>query len=249
MFDLEQVRHARNPIHPAHVPPGFAYLLHRRHERAPDGRSGSAGTLITTDHAGTHIDALAHQAEHLLLHGGVDPKDVATSAGYKELGIDGVAPIVSRGILVDLAPGGVAEPDRWIGLDEFRAAAARAGVEPARGDVVLARTGFGGSWEDPDRYNRAPGMAGEVSQWLADAGVFAVGADNTAWDSTAGEDPQLGMSLPGHVILLVRAGIHIIEHLFLDELAAAGVHEFAFVCLPLKLRGATGSPVRPIAIV
>jgi kynurenine formamidase len=56
------------------------------------------------------------------------------------------------------------------------------------------------------------------------------------------------VTLPGHVLLLVRAGIPIIENLNLEELAAAGVHEFGFVCLPLKMRGATGSPVRPIAI-
>lgn len=181
--------------------------------------------------------------------GGVDPAAIATSTGYRELGIDRVDPIVTRGILVDLAPGGTATPDAWIGLEEFRAAVAQAGVEPRKGDVVLARTGYGGHWDDPARYLQAPGMAGEVSQWLAGIGVHAVGADNTAWDCTAGPDPDLGISLPGHVILLVRAGIHIIEHLFLDELAASGVHEFGFVCLPLKIRGATGSPVRPIAIV
>ena len=61
-------------------------------------------------------------------------------------------------------------------------------------------------------------------------------------------DLQLNATLPAHVLLLVREGIPIIENLNLEELAAARVHEFAFVCLPLKMRGATGSPVRPIAI-
>jgi kynurenine formamidase len=61
-------------------------------------------------------------------------------------------------------------------------------------------------------------------------------------------DPELG-TLPGHTILIVQAGIHIIESLFLEELAADGVREFGFVCLPLKVRGGTGSPVRPIALV
>ena len=61
-------------------------------------------------------------------------------------------------------------------------------------------------------------------------------------------DPELGVTLPGHLLLLVRAGIPIIENLNLEELAAERVHEFAFVCLPLKMRGATGSPVRPIAL-
>jgi kynurenine formamidase len=79
--------------------------------------------------------------------------------------------------------------------------------------------------------------------------VKAVGADNMAWDVVGPKDPELGVTLPGHILLLVRAGIPIIENLNLEGLAAAKVYEFAFVCLPLKMRGATGSPVRPIAIV
>jgi kynurenine formamidase len=76
-----------------------------------------------------------------------------------------------------------------------------------------------------------------------------VGADNMAFDVTTTKvDEELKVSLPGHLLLLVRAGIPIIENLNLEELAAAKVHEFLFVCLPLKMRGATGSPVRPIAI-
>ena len=70
-----------------------------------------------------------------------------------------------------------------------------------------------------------------------------------AFDVTSGpRDPDLNATLPGHLLLLVRAGIPIIENLNLEQLAAAKVHEFVFVCLPLKMRGATGSPVRPIAI-
>jgi kynurenine formamidase len=69
-----------------------------------------------------------------------------------------------------------------------------------------------------------------------------------AWDVIGPTDPELGVTLPGHVLMLVRAGIPIIENLNLEELAAARVYEFGFVCLPLKMRGATGSPVRPIAL-
>jgi kynurenine formamidase len=49
--------------------------------------------------------------------------------------------------------------------------------------------------------------------------------------------------------LLVRHGIQIIENLYLEELARDRVHEFTFTCVPPKLKGATGSPVRPLAIV
>lgn len=70
-----------------------------------------------------------------------------------------------------------------------------------------------------------------------------------AWDEMGVVDPELQVSLPGHLILLVRHGIHIIENLNLEELARDRCYEFTFICLPLKIRGATGSPVRPIAVV
>ena len=224
--------------------------MHRRHEPGPDGRSGAAGVLITSEHAGTHIDALCHQGENMRLHGGI-PIDqrLQTSAGFREHGVEKIAPIACRGVLVDLAPGGRVEPGRWIGLDEVRRACAEQGVEPRRGDVFLARTGNATVVSDPADYLNGAGMAGEVSQWLAETGVRAVGADNVAWDWTGGTDPLTGTTLPGHVILLVRSGIHILENLDLEALAADGVHEFGFVCLPLKLAGATGSPVRPVALV
>jgi kynurenine formamidase len=79
--------------------------------------------------------------------------------------------------------------------------------------------------------------------------VLAVGADNMAWDLMGEADRQLGVTLPGHVLLLVRAGVYIVENLWLEELGEAGVREFTFVCLPLKIVGATGSPVRPVALV
>jgi kynurenine formamidase len=92
-------------------------------------------------------------------------------------------------------------------------------------------------------------MHGDVSRWLAGIGVHAVGADNMAWDVIGLWDDIDGCTLPGHLVLLARRGIYIIENLMLEDLAAAGVREFTFVCTPLKFTGATGSPVRPIALV
>ncbi len=114
---------------------------------------------------------------------------------------------------------------------------------------MLVRTGNGALWQDADRYLQAGGMSTDASQWLAEQKVRAVGADNVAWDIPGFVDPTLNVSFPGHLVLLVRSGIHIIENLFLEELASAQQYEFLFICLPLKMRGATGSPVRPVAIV
>jgi kynurenine formamidase len=118
------------------------------------------------------------------------------------------------------------------------------------GDVVLVRTGAGALWDRPAEYLRAAGMAADASAWLAETGVRAVGADNIAWDLDSPRvDPLTGTTLPGHVILLVQHGIYIIENLYLEELARDRIYEFTFICLPPKLKGATGAPVRPIALV
>jgi kynurenine formamidase len=249
VFDLEQLRYAGAPSHPAHQP-GFNYFLHRHHAPgAPEARTGASGIVVMPEHSGTHIDALAHQAENLVLHGGVHvDSGVQTSAGFRVLGIETMAPLVARGVLLDVARENRVPPDHAITTEELQRAAADAGVEIRAGDVVLVRTGYGSLWSEPGEYLRAAGVSSAASRWLIDKKVSAVGADNMAWDVLGPTDPDLGVTLPGHVLFLVRAGIPIIENLNLEELAAARVYEFAFVCLPLKMRGATGSPVRPIAI-
>ncbi|HEY3084660.1 MAG TPA: cyclase family protein [Candidatus Dormibacteraeota bacterium] len=246
VFDLEQPRYAGAPMHPAHQP-GFQYFLHRHHARgAPEARTGASGIVVMPEHSGTHIDALAHQAENLVLHGGIHVDDgVQTSVGFKKLGIETMAPFVSRGVLLNVAGDRRLEPGHAITAEQLERAAA---VEIREGDVVLVRTGYGALWSDPDEYLRAAGVSAAGSRWLIEKKVAAVGADNMAFDVMGSADPELKVTLPGHVLLLVRAGIPIIENLNLEELAAAGVGEFIFVCLPLKMRGATGSPVRPIAI-
>ncbi len=249
VFDLEQLRYAGAPSHPAHQP-GFNYFLHRHHAPgAPEARTGASGIVVMPEHSGTHIDALAHQAENLTLHGGVHvDSGVQTSAGFRVLGIETMAPLVARGVLLDVAGSERLPPDHSITPDELEHAATAAGVEIRAADVVLVRTGYGALWSEPAEYLHAAGVSSDGSRWLIEKKVSAVGADNMAWDVIGPSDPELGVTLPGHLLLLVRAGIPIIENLNLEELAAARVHEFAFVCLPLKMRGATGSPVRPIAI-
>jgi kynurenine formamidase len=250
VFDLEQLRYAGAPSHPAHTP-GFNYFLHRHHAPgATEARTGASGIVVMPEHSGTHIDALAHQAENLTLHGGVHVDSrVQTSAGFRVLGIETMAPLVGRGVLLDVAGAQRLPPEHAITPQELETAATREGVEIRAGDVVLVRTGFAALWSEPAEYLRAAGVSGPGSRWLVERKVKAVGADTMAWDVIGPTDPELGITLPGHVLLLVRAGIPIIENLNLEELAAAKVYEFGFICLPLKMRGATGSPVRPIAIV
>jgi kynurenine formamidase len=246
VFDLEQLRYPGAPTHPAHMP-GFNYFLHRHHAPgAGEARTGASGIVVTPEHSGTHIDALSHQAENLTLHGGVGIDGVQTSAGFRQLGVETMAPIVARGVLLDIAGERRLEPDYAITPDDLERATH---AEIREGDVVLVRTGFGALWSKPDEYLKAAGVSAAGCRWLVARKPRAVGADNMAFDLMTGErDPELNATLPGHILFLVRAGVPIIENLNLEELAAAKVYEYLFVCLPLKMRGATGSPVRPIAI-
>ena len=249
VYDLEQPRYAGAPTFPAHEP-GLLLHLHRRHEAGlGERRTSASALLVMAEHSGTHVDALCHQAEDLRLFGGVEvDATVQTPYGFTEMGVDTIAPVIARGVLLDVpaALGRDLEPGHAVSAGELEAAAE--GVELREGDVVLVRTGSGAHWDDRPRYEAGPGVAPDGSRWLAGRRPVAVGADNLAWDVPGIDDPELG-TLPGHTVLIVRAGILIIESLNLEGLAADGVREFAFVCLPLKLRGGTGSPIRPIALV
>jgi kynurenine formamidase len=256
VFDLEQPRFAGMPIHPAHKP-GYLYSLYRRHRDSyrPDTegpRSGSSGILSMMEHSGTHIDALCHQACDLTLHGDVKSESVEGSAGYRALGVETIRPLLLRGVLIDVA--GWKQVERLplhyaITADDLTGAARASGVTVGRGDVLLVRTGYGGCWKDADTYLNGAGMSKSANIWVAEQGVAAVGADNAAWDEMTERDPETKMTLFGHAHLLVKHGIYIIENLNLEALASGRHYEFAFVGIPLKLMGATGSPIRPLALV
>jgi len=252
VVDLEHPRRPGDPIHPAHAP-GLNLYLHRRHEPGlGEPRTSASGVIVAAEHSGTHIDALCHQAEDLHLFGGlrVTP-EVQGPTGFSRLGMETVAPIIAPGVLLDVAGrcGGELAERTLITGDDLEACARAQGVTVESGSVVLIRTGYGRHWGDGERYLRAPGVAADGARWLARRGVIAAGADNVAFDLLGHVDPEVGSSLPCHVVLLVRHGIHIIENLDLEELAATGRHEFVFFCLPLKIAGGTGCPVRPVALL
>jgi kynurenine formamidase len=257
VYDLEQPRFAGMPIHPAHRP-GYFYGLHRRHRDTyrPDvhgPRSAASGVLTMMEHTGTHLDALCHQAYELCLFGGIKVDEVEAVAGFSRLGIETVPPLLCRGVLLDVCghKGQRLLPARYsISDKELASCAAAQGVEVKAGDVVLVRTGYGALWRgDEQTYLDAAGVGKSGTLWAAERGVAAVGADNMAWDVPDERDPETGATLFAHVHLLTQKGIYIIENLNLEELARDRRWEFAFIGIPLKFQGATGSPLRPLALV
>lgn len=256
VFDLEQPRFFGMPIYPTHRP-GYFYALHRRHRDSylPEvhgPRTGASGVLTMMEHSGTHIDALCHQACGFRMFGDVPVETTETQAGFKQLGIETVPPLLGRGVLLDVAgwKGVPCLPPRYsISGDELAACAAAQQVALQTGDVLLVRTGFGALWQDEAAYLQAAGVAKSGTLWAANHGVRAVGADNMSWDVPDERDPETGATLFAHVYLLPKKGTYIMENLLLEDLAAARRHVFAFLGIPLKFTGATGSPLRPLALV
>jgi kynurenine formamidase len=256
VYDLEQPRFAGMPIHPAHRP-GYFYGLHRRHRDtyrpATHGtRSSASGVITMMEHSGTHLDALCHQANELKMFGDVEVDGAETPAGFSRLGVETVPPLLKRGVLLDIC-GWKNErylPARYgISADCLAGCASAQGVEVCRGDVLLVRTGYGALWRgDEAIYLDAAGVSKSGTLWAAERTVTAVGADNMAWDVPDERDPETGSTLFAHAYLLPQKGIYIIENLNLEELARDRRWVFAFLAAPLKLEGATGSPIRPLAL-
>ncbi len=242
------------PCSPNH--PGFRMTLIRRHGDMvrPDGGSASNEILVTGGHVGTHVDALAHVSHEGCLHGGVDAAEAQVGGVHTEHGAERIPPMITRGVLLDVAATrgvDVLDPGQGVTADDLAAAAERAGAEPGRGDVALVRTGWARHFADAPTYlgqaDGVPGVTEDGARWLAERGVVAAGADTTAFEQIP---PGAGHRvLPVHRILLVEHGIHIVEHLALEEASAAGLGEFLFVMAPLRIVGGTGSPVRPVAVL
>lgn len=254
VVDLGRELRVGMPQSPNH--PHFWHALPRRHgdmQRA-DGGSAANDMISMGTHVGTHIDALAHVSHNGKLFGGIDADAAGRGGKYDLLGAHTIDPMVRRGVLLDVAATrGVdcCEGGYEITVDDLVATCDRQGVLVRRGDVVLIRSGWGSRFDDAEGYvgrdSGVPGVSEAGATWLADQGVHAVGADTIAFERLA---PGGGHALlPAHRVLLVEHGIYIIETLDLEELATLGQHEFTFVLTPLKIYGATGSPVRPIALV
>ena len=250
IVDLAQPLENGMPTSPTHPP--FQFSLRQRHGDIPlaDGLTGSHELLVMGGHVGTHMDALCHVAVNGRLHGDVPVEDALASDAYLSHGIDQVPPLVRRAVLVD-APRhrGISRlgPGEPVGVDDLR----DAGCRPAPGDVVLVRTGWAQLWGDRERYlgdeHGVPGLSVEAAAWLAERGVAAVGADTIALEQI----PAGGglASLPVHALLLAGHGINLIEVMNLESLAARGVTEFLIVGAALNIVGATGAPLRPLALI
>lgn len=200
---------------------------------------------------GTQFDAFPHQTIGNDLYNCIPMEENATRTGFNKMGVDKVGAIFTRGVLIDVAAlKGVETLDikYEITAKDLQDALAKQGIKIEPGDAVLIHTGWGKLWGvDNAKYvSGCPGIGVGAAQWLAKQDVMLLGADN--WPVEVAPNPDPKLSIPVHQIALVVNGIHLLENMKLDELAAKQVYEFAFIMQPLKIKGGTGSTVAPIAV-
>src|SRR5262249_19930035 len=217
----------------------------------PNERSENEELVVTElGQIGTQFDAFAHQMWGDSFYNCFKQKDIATRTGFKKLGVEHVGTLMTRGVLIDVAglKGVDMLPNSYnITADDLQQALKRQNMTLQPGDAVVIRTGWSKLMgRENQRYGTVPaGIGINAGQWLITQDPMMIAADNCCVEVRPSEP---GHSLPVHAMMLIQNGIYLLENLKLDELAAAGATEFAFIVQPLKIKGATGSSVAPIAV-
>lgn len=259
--DLSRVIEIGAPLIPPNQTPyvitAAATARNTLRARAAQGATNEVGSNLErvelTMHVGTHIDALGHFTIGDRMYGGYSAEETVGDRGLANLGAEHIPPIITRGLCMDLAGldgGEHLEAGRPVTADDLERWCDAKGVAPAEGDAVFVNTGWGRYFmTDNAKYVAGePGLDLDAARWLTGRGVVVIGADNMAVEVLPGPDhPRVIM--PVHQHCLVEAGVYLIENLVLDELIALGVDSFCLIALPAKFKGATGCPLRPVAVL
>jgi kynurenine formamidase len=219
--------------------------------RAHEHYSYCGDSIHMYTHTGTHIDTLNHVGYFGQIWNGWNVEQHLGSRSWTKAGPENYPPLIARAVLLDLAASHGVDclPDKYaVTADDIEAAARRQRTEVRAGDIVLLRIGRMTRWPDFDGYlSASPGLTLGAARYLCEElGAMCVGVDTVGLDVYPAEEPDA--LLPVHAYMFATAGTPIMEVVWLEELAAERIYEFAFLGFPLKLAGATGAPMRPIAI-
>lgn len=243
--------------------PGYQYwLTHTPHGTVVDNPNGlgeamnkkvayTGDAISLYTHMGTHIDALNHFGLNGKIWNGFTPEEHLGDKGWKKTGAETIPPIIARGVLIDVAEykGVEALTDNYrITSSDLRGALAKQNVTLQKGDVILIRTGQMVHYEDTKKFlDNYPGISLDAVKWLIEENeAMLLGADNLSFEAFPPE--RSDNWVPVHTYLLAEKGVMFIEEIFLEELAEDKVYTFAFIGASMKLRGASGSPMRPMAL-
>jgi kynurenine formamidase len=259
VIELNHVWDKSAPVHPLNPP--FSMGLHTSHRELAGTIPGGVAfnmdlMFFSGQHGAPTIDAIGHVSSNGKLYGGADAAASEGTDGLTTLGIETYPKekFVNRGVLFDVARHkriDVLEPGYEITSADLEATARAEGVGIRRGDSVLIRTGFGWYFEkDREKYTGLrPGLGEEAAKWLVEKGIFLAGSDQLSFQV----EPQGGTVFPVHRMLVAENGIYIVENMNLEELArtceSEGAYEFVLVLNPLRIKGATASPLNAFALM
>ncbi len=244
----------------------------------PEPTSGEGGIALSEyftgfiGQFGTQFDGLGHQAGSVemadgsyqtVFYNGFTAQELLGrnrgSNGLEKLGVETMKPFITRGILIDIAGYKNMHPlpaGYEVTMNDVRGALERQGMSEdtiEQGDAVLFNYGWAVNWGNASKYNDnrigigenegSPGIFAEVTRWLVSKKISIVGADSCCVEVRPRPGPE-----NVHRMLFLGEGIPMVENMNLLELAEDEAYEVLFITLPERLKGATGSMVRPVAI-
>ena len=202
---------------------------------------------------GSQIDGLGHIGDpNAIFYNCHDGKEFSETTGLTKLGIEKIPPIVTRGIVIDIAKyfkKDYLKVGETFDVDDVIGALSAQKLSIEEGDVVIFHTGWTEAMyiSDPTSWGAGtPGPTGEVSEFLASKNIVAAGADTWSYDVVPPID--INEPYPGHQTLLKENGIYILEAMNTGQLVKDEVYEFLFVLGQAKVRGAVQMIINPIAI-
>lgn len=266
LFDLSFIWNDQSPL--LSLNPPYAFALNRSHAMTHEMFGQSPGSRISWasdimyfsgQHGAPTIDAIGHIGRDLKLFGGVDAKAATATPGGigAGLGIESFPTdlMLSRAVFLDVARhvnAGADDPlsaGFEITAGHLEDTMKAQGVEVRRGDSLLIRTGLGRSFgTNNPKYvaEVSPGPGPDAARWIIDRGVRLAAADTATFERRpAVKDKEL---FPVHMMLIADSGIYIVENMNLEPLSAAKAHVVLLIVTPLKIQGASGSPLRAIAL-
>jgi kynurenine formamidase len=199
---------------------------------------------------GSQLDGLGHIGVDHVYYNGTKLADFADATGLKKFGVEKVPPMVTRGVLLDMAAyygTDIVKEGTAFNVKEIDEVAKKQGVEIRQGDVVIFHTG----WlsligKDDKRYSAGePGLGVEGAKYLTGKGVVAIGADTWALEVIPFESKNV---FEVHQILLPMNGTYILENMDTAGLAADKAYEFLFVLGQPRFKGGVQSMINPVAI-
>jgi len=233
------------------------------------GPFGTNGLIYNDDflvteigQVGTQFDGPGHIGTRMkfedgsqkdVYYNGFTGEELYSPYGLKKLGIENIKPIVTRGILIDIAgyKGVDVLPNSYeVTLEDVKAALGKQGVPEdffRNGDAIFFSYGWSKWWSQPEKYNNnPPGIGLEVAKWVVSKNASMIGSDQ--YGTEVEPSPVEGIMAPVHQLLVNQNGIFNLENLNFSTLIADKAYTFLFIFTPTPFKGATGSPGRPIAI-